>query len=111
MARVAVDVAVDRVLPHEVAGVAAADAGGLHAAVGGQVGGAEAEPLHARRRPADLLDVGHAAGRLEDGVHEQRLGEAGLGLELGEEPVDVVDVLGALDLRDHDHVELARPPR
>jgi hypothetical protein len=31
--------------------------------------------------------------------------EAGLGLELGEEAVDVVDVLGALDLRDHDHVE------
>jgi hypothetical protein len=27
---------------------------------------------------ADLLDVGHAAGGLEDGVHEQRLGEAGL---------------------------------
>ena len=32
--------------------------------------------------------------------------EAGLGLELGEEAVDVVDVLGPLDLRDHDHVEL-----
>ena len=31
--------------------------------------------------------------------------EAGLGLELGEQAVDVVDVLGALDLRDHDHVE------
>ena len=37
----------------------------------------------------------------------------GLGLELGEQPVDVVDVLGALDLGDHDHVEavadLGRP--
>ena len=32
--------------------------------------------------------------------------EAGLGLELGEQAVDVVDVLGPLDLRDHDHVEL-----
>jgi hypothetical protein len=31
---------------------------------------------------------------------------AGLGLELGEQAVDVVDVLGALDLRDHDDVEL-----
>ena len=54
---------------------------------------------------ADLLDVGHAAGRLEDGVHEERLGQPGLGLELGEQAVDVVDVLGALDLRDHDDVE------
>ena len=96
----------DRVLAHEVAGVAAADAGGLHAAVGGQVGGAEAQALHARAGAADLLHVGHAARRLEDGVHEERLGEPGLRLELGEEPVDVVDVLGALDLRDHDHVEL-----
>ena len=30
----------------------------------------------------------------------------GLGLELGEQAVDVVDVLGPLDLGDHDHVEL-----
>ena len=69
-----VDVAVDRVLAHEVAGVPAADPGGLHPAVGGQVGGAEAEALHAGDGPADLLHVGHAAGRLEDGVHEERLG-------------------------------------
>ena len=32
--------------------------------------------------------------------------EPGLRLELGEQPVDVVDVPGALDLGDHDHVEL-----
>ena len=32
--------------------------------------------------------------------------EAGLRLELGEQAVDVVDVPGPLDLRDHDHVEL-----
>ena len=41
--------------------------------------------------------------------------QAGLGLELGEQAVDVVDVLGALDLGDHDHVErlagLESPPR
>ena len=91
---------------HEVAGVPAADPGGLHAAVGGQVGGAEAEALHPGRGPADLLDVGHAARRLEDGVDEERAGEAGLGLELGDQTVDVVDVLGALDLGDHDDVEL-----
>ncbi len=33
-------------------------------------------------------------------------GQAGLRLELGEQAVDVVDVLGSLDLGDHDHVEL-----
>ena len=43
---------------------------------------------------------------LEDRVDEDRPLDAGLRLELGEEPVDVVDVPGALDLRDHDHVEL-----
>ncbi len=31
--------------------------------------------------------------------------DAGSGLELGEQPVDVVDVLGALHLGDHDDVE------
>jgi hypothetical protein len=95
-----------RVLADEVARVAAADAGRLHPPVGGEVGGAEREALHARRGAADLLDVGHAEGRLEDRVHEERAGEPGLGLELGEQPVDVVDVLGALNLGDHDDVEL-----
>src|SRR5690606_41963078 len=52
------------------------------------------------------LDVGHAARGLEDRVDLQRLGQAGPGLELGQDPVDVVDVLGALHLGDHDHVEL-----
>ena len=42
---------------------------------------------------------------LEDGVDQDRAVEAGLGLELGEQAVDVVDVLGPLDLGDHDHVE------
>ena len=39
-------------------------------------------------------------------MDEQRPGQPGLRLELREQPVDVVDVLGALDLRHHDHVEL-----
>ena len=85
--------------------MAAADAGRLHATVGGEVGGAERQALHPRGCAADLLDVGDAASRLEDRVHEQRLGEPGLRLELGEQAVDVVDVLGALDLGDHDDVE------
>ena len=88
--------------------MAAADAGGLHAAVGGQVGRAEREALHAGRGAADLLDVGDATSGLEDGVDQQRLGETGLGLELGEQAIDVVDVLGAFDLGDHDDVERLR---
>ena len=39
-------------------------------------------------------------------MNEQGAIQAGLGLELGEQPVDVVDVPGALDLRHHDHLEL-----
>jgi hypothetical protein len=39
-------------------------------------------------------------------MHEQRALEPRLRLELGEQPVDVVDVPGALDLRHHDHLEL-----
>ena len=85
--------------------MAATDACRLHAPVGGEVGRAERQALHARRRGADRLDVGDAAGRLEDRVDEDRPAEPGLGLELGEQAVDVVDVLGALDLGDHDHVE------
>ena len=81
---------------HEVARVAAADAGGLHPAVGGEVGGAERQALHPRRGGADLLDVGDAAGGLEDGVDEDRPLEADLRLELGQQPIDVVDVLRAL---------------
>ena len=85
--------------------MAAADARRLHPAVRGEVGGAERQALHPRRRAADLLDVGHAPRGLEDRVHEDRPVEAGLRLELGEQPVDVVDVLGPLDLGDHDDVE------
>ena len=38
-------------------------------------------------------------------MDEQRLGQTGLRFELSEQPIDVVDVLGPLDLRDHDDVE------
>ena len=85
--------------------MAAADPRRLHAPVGGEVGRPERQPLHPRRRGADRLDVGHAAGGLEDGVDEDRALQPGLGLQLGQQPVDVVDVLGPLDLGDHDHVE------
>ena len=36
------------VVAHEVVGVSSADEGGFHASVGGEVGGAEGESLHAR---------------------------------------------------------------
>ena len=85
--------------------MAATDAGRLHPAVGSKVGGTEAETLDSWRRRADRLDVGDAAGRLEDRVEEDRPAHSGPGLELGDQPVGVVDVLGALDLGDHDHVE------
>ena len=85
--------------------MAAADARRLHPSVRGEVGGAERQPLHARRGAADLLHVRHAPRGLEDRVHEDRPVEAGLRLELGEQPVDVVDVLRPLDLGDHDDVE------
>src|SRR5690606_36628177 len=84
---VGLDVAAGRILAHEVARGAPADAGGLHAPVGGQVGRAEGQTLHAGRGRADLLHVGHAAGRLEDGVQEDRAVEPGPGLELGDETV------------------------
>ena len=95
-----------RVAEHEVAGVPAADARGLHPAGRGEVGRAEAHALHARRGGGDLLDVGDALGRLEDRVDEDRPLQAGARLELGEQPVDVVDVPRPLDLRDHHDVEL-----
>ena len=38
-------------------------------------------------------------------MDEERLLEPDLGLELGQQAIDVVDVLGPFDLRDHDHVE------
>ena len=45
-----------------------------------------------------------AAGINHDAM--DRLLQSGACLELGKKTVHVVDVLGALDLRDHDHVEL-----
>ena len=94
------------VLDRAVARVASADAGGLHPPGGGQVRGPEAHSLHPGAGGRDLLQVRDALRRLEDRVDEQRLCQAGLGFELGEQAVDVVDVPRALDLRDHDHVEL-----
>ena len=86
--------------------MAAADPGRLHPPRGGEVGGAEAHPLHARAGGGDLLEVDDALRRLEDRVDQDRPLEPGLRLELGEQAVDVVDVPGALDLGHHHDLEL-----
>src|SRR5262249_42215864 len=90
---------------HEVGRVSAAHARRLHAARRRQVGGTEADALQARAGRADLLDVGHTLGGLEDRVHEDGTIDAVLALELRQQTVDVVDVPGALDLRDHHDLE------
>ena len=97
---------IGRVLHHAVAGMPAADPRGLHPPRGGEVGRAEAHPLHARAGGGDLLQVDDALRGLEDRVDQDRPLEAGLRLELGQQPVDVVDVPGALDLGDHHDLEL-----
>ena len=89
-----------------VFGMAAADAGRLHRPRGGEIGRAQAHAVHARRGAGDGLDVLHALGRLQDGVDQDRLGHPVLRLQLGEQLVEIVDVPGALDLGQHDHVEL-----
>ena len=94
------------VLDHAVAGVSATHPRRLHPPVGRQVGRAEAHSLHARRRGGDLLEVDHALGGLEDRMDQDWAVDTGLGLELGEQAVDIVDVPGALHLGDHHHVEL-----
>ena len=86
--------------------MAAADARRLHAArLAARSAGPKESPACAGSR-ADLLDVDDAEVGLEDRVDQQRLREARLGLELGQQLVDVVDVPGTLDLGDHDDVEL-----
>ena len=39
-------------------------------------------------------------------MHKDGPDEPGLCLELSQQPIDVMDVFGAFDLRDHDHIEL-----
>ena len=91
---------------YAIVGMPAADARGLHAARGSQIGRSEAHAVHARGGGGDGLDIVDALGRLEDGVDEDRLLDAMLGFELGKQLVEVVDVPRPLDLGQHDDVEL-----
>ena len=62
--------------------------------------------MQARGGGRDGVDVLHALGGLEDRVDEDRLRHAVPGFELGQQLVEIVDVPGPIDLRQHDDVEL-----
>ena len=62
--------------------------------------------MHARRGRGDGVDVLDAFGRLQNGVDQDRLRHAVPRLELRQQLVEIVDVPGALDLGQHDDVEL-----
>ncbi len=91
---------------HLVVGMAAADAGRLHGARGGEVGGAEAHAVHARGGGGDRLHIVDALRRLENGVDQDRLLDLMARLQLRQQLVEIVDVPGAIDLGQHDDVEL-----
>ena len=86
--------------------MAAADAGGLHGARRGEIGGAEAHAVHARGGGGDRLDVVDALRGLQDGVDQDRLLDLMARLQLRQQLVEIVDVPGAVDLGQHDDVEL-----
>ena len=91
---------------HFVFGMAAADPRRLHRAGGGEIGRAETDAVHARRGAGDVGDVVDALGGLEDGVDEDRFFDGVLGFELRQKLIEIMDVPGAFDLRQHDDVEL-----
>src|SRR4029077_8212141 len=73
---------------------------------GGEVGRAEDDRLQAGRGGADLLDVDEAPGRLDLGLDaDVPAGQAGVGLDLGEEEVESDDLRRRLHLGQHDLVE------
>src|SRR5713101_7611702 len=86
--------------------MSAADARGLHRARSSEIGRAEADAVHARRRRRDIGDIVDAFGGFQYGVDQDRLLDRVLCFELSKELVEIMDVPGAIDLWDHDHVEL-----
>ena len=72
--------------------MAAADARRLHRARGGEIGGAEAHAVHARRGGGDRLDIVDALRGLQDGVDQDRLLDAVARFELRQQLVEIVDV-------------------
>ena len=90
---------------HVVIRLGAADPGGGHAHRGGEIGVAEAHPLHPGAGGGDLLDMGEARGGLDDDLEADRLRAALGALHRRHQRVDRVDVLRVADHRDHDLVE------
>ena len=86
--------------------MSAADPRRLHRPRGGEIRRPEAHSMHARRGRGDRGDIVDALRRLQDRMDEDRLLEAMSRLEQGEILVDEMDVPVALDLGDHDDVEL-----
>ena len=86
--------------------MAAADPRRFHGARGCKIRGAKAHAVHARRRGRDGLNVIDAFRSFQDGVDENRLLHPVLGFKLGKELIEIVNVPGAVDLRQHDDVEL-----
>ena len=95
--------------------MAAADAGRLHRARGGEIRRAQAHAVQARRGRRDGAHVVDALGGLQDRMHQDRLCDAMAGLEQRKMPIDEMHVPGTLDLRQHHDVEsvadLAHDPR
>ena len=78
----------------------------LHPPVGGEVGRAERDALHARG-DAPQISSTLATPRAVSRMAWTRIGRASPAprLQLGQQAIDVVDVLGALHLRHHDDIE------
>ena len=83
----------------------AADARRLHGARGGEIGGPQAHAVHARRRARNRLHIVDALRGFQDGVNQNRFFDFVARFELRQQLVEIVDVPGAVDLRQHDDVE------
>jgi hypothetical protein len=62
--------------------------------------------MHARRGDRDRGDIVHALGGFQDGVDQDRFFHAVFGFKLGEQLIEIMNVPGALDLGQHDDIEL-----
>src|SRR5699024_11323515 len=100
-----VDVVAGRIGAYDIAGMTAADPGGLHPAAGRKIGRAQAHALHPGTGGGDLFDAIHSRGRLQQRVNQDGPVQAGAGFKLGKETVDVVNVFGAFNLGHHDDVD------
>jgi hypothetical protein len=85
--------------------MSAADARRFHASRCGEIGRSQAHAVHAWTGAGDRLNVLDPLRRLQDGVNQDRLAQGMLGLELGKQLIEIVDVPRPLDLGQHDDVE------